>query len=742
MKKLAKFYSLLLLIMSLNIFSQTTISGKVTYKNKPVKDINITLKDTYDGATTDINGNYTFTSSETGDHVLVFAGTNFDEVSISIKVEGKNLSVNASMKAQINEINAVVISAGSIEASDKKRATTLLTPIDIYTTAGANAQITSTLGFLPGVQKVGESEGLFVRGGTGTETKIFMDGNLVNNYFTNSVPGIAGRDRFNTSLFKGNVFSTGGYSALYGQALSSVLILESVDLPETTSFDFGVSPIFLSANYQKLNAQKTASWGVAGGYSNLGLMGKLFNFNTDFDRYPQGYGLDGNFRIKTKKGGFIKYYGSVDQNQMRINTASLDTENGSNTINLKGQNMYHNLSYKEKLGKYLLNIGGSYTYNLNNLDFSTNINGAELVKTPINTRANYINAKAVLERKINRRSIVRGGFELNNADENMQYGNFERNYKDLTSAIFAETDLIFTNNLTAKVGARAEHSSYLDQWNIAPRASLAYRISQGFTTSLAYGIFYQNPESKYLYSNNFDFQRADHYVFQIQKNSDGRNLRFEAFYKKYDQLIKTKSITNTPAANNMYYQIADNNNGSGYAKGIELFWRDTKSIKSIDYWLTYSYLDSKRDFLNYPFSLAPNFASKHTINAVMKKFVMDWKTGFNLSYTYSKGRPYYDIVSDNGQNIIRHQGKLKDYSALNFSMNYLPGFGKKDAKASTVFVLSVNNILGNKNVYGYNYSADGARRSAVVPPVNTFVFVGVFVSFGVDKTNDAINNNL
>ena len=31
---------------------------------------------------------------------------------------------------------------------------------------------------------------------------------------------------------------------------------------------------------------------------------------------------------------------------------------------------------------------------------------------------------------------------------------------------------------------------------------------------------------------------------------------------------------------------------------------------------------------------------------------------------------------------------------------------------------------------------------AVVPPVNTFVFVGMFISFGVDKTQDAINNNL
>lgn len=177
-------------------------------------------------------------------------------------------------------------------------------------------------------------------------------------------------------------------------------------------------------------------------------------------------------------------------------------------------------------------------------------------------------------------------------------------------------------------------------------------------------------------------------------------------------------------------------------KGLELFWRDTKTIRSIDYWLTYSYLDTRRDFLNYPFSLIPNFASKHTLNAVMKKFVMDWKTGFNLSYTYSKGRPYYDIATANDGNFVRHEGKLRDYNALNFSVNYLPGIGKKDSKASTVFVLSVNNILGNKNIYGYNYSADGNLRSAVVPPVNTFVFVGVFVSFGVDKTNDAINNNL
>jgi vitamin B12 transporter len=55
MKTQNKILSLLLFLLSISIWSQITISGKVTYKNKALKDINVTLKDTYDGATTDAN---------------------------------------------------------------------------------------------------------------------------------------------------------------------------------------------------------------------------------------------------------------------------------------------------------------------------------------------------------------------------------------------------------------------------------------------------------------------------------------------------------------------------------------------------------------------------------------------------------------------------------------------------------------------------------------------------------------
>ncbi len=211
-------------------------------------------------------------------------------------------------------------------------------------------------------------------------------------------------------------------------------------------------------------------------------------------------------------------------------------------------------------------------------------------------------------------------------------------------------------------------------------------------------------------------------------------MRFETYYKKYEDLIKT--------SNNFYKPIAINNNGNGYAKGIELFWRDKKTLKNIDYWISYSYLDSKRNYLNYTESLFPNFAAKHTVSIVAKKFITEWKTGFNLSYNYNSGRPYYNFVTENGNTILKNQGQTKDYNVLNFSVNYVPSVGKKEAKSFSVFVLSVNNVLGSKNIYGYNFSSDGMRSAAIKPPVNTFIFVGWFISFGTDKTQEAINGNL
>ncbi|MGZ5286289.1 MAG: carboxypeptidase-like regulatory domain-containing protein, partial [Flavisolibacter sp.] len=237
-----KFFLLVLLvILGLVSKSQVTVAGIVNdNKGRPVRSATITLKDTYDGAVSDSLGQFSFTTTETGNHLLVISAVGFREVEQPINLATQQASLTIVLKEEINELKAVVITAGSFEASDRKRSAVVLNSIDVVTTASANGDITSALKTLPGAQQVGESEGLFVRGGTAAETKIFIDGTLVNRFFYSSGPNIAGYGRFNPFLFKGTVFSTGGYSALYGQALSSAVILESIDLPDQTSATLGV----------------------------------------------------------------------------------------------------------------------------------------------------------------------------------------------------------------------------------------------------------------------------------------------------------------------------------------------------------------------------------------------------------------------------------------------------------------------------------------------------------------------
>lgn len=720
-------------------FSQVQISGNVSYKGKGIKDVNVTLVDTYDGATTDENGNYRFETTETGSQKLSFSKEGFSTVEENVEISDQPIQLNTSIKEKITEINTVIISAGTIEASDKKRGAAL-TPLDIYTTAGADAQVSTGYKFLPGVQQTGETEGLFVRGGTGAETKFFMDGNLVNNYFTASVPGLAGNDRFNTAIFKGSAFSSGGYSALYGQALSAVLLLESVDIPEVTEYSFSVFPFMLSGNYQQVNAEKTKSFGIDAGYFNMGLFQKLINFNTDFTEAPNGINANFNFRIKTKKGGMIKYYGSFDNNKLGIEQESLEPTHTSEIPKIKGQNTFHSLNFRQKFGRYLVNLGSSFSYNQNDLSVGILSNDYHVGDIVMNSKGTYFNGKAVVERKISAVSNVKAGIEINSANDDRIYQDFAENASEskinqVTTSLFAETNLAITKDFSTSIGLRTENNSYLNQWNLAPRFSAAYRISKDWVTSFAYGIFYQMPETQYLSSNlNQDFQKATHYILQLQREKDRRLLRVEAYYKNYDALTKfeAQNYVNTVVANT----------GSGFAKGIELFFRDQKTFKTINYRISYSYLDSKREFQNYPTQLFPSFAAKHNVSLVASKFVMDWKTGFNASYTYTSGRPFYSIVSVENENTIIISGKVKDYSSLNFSVNYVPSLGKKKEGSYNVIVFGVNNILGRKNVFNYRFSNDGLRSAPVLPAANTFFYVGAMFSFGVDRTQEIIDKNL
>lgn len=749
---------LLTFIFSLAVFTllaQTTISGTTKdNKGRIIPGVSITIKDSYDGGTSDSTGTFTFKTTEKGEVTLVASSIGYFPVEMKITLTPGEMPVRFSLKEEPNELKAVVITAGSFEASDTKRATAL-TSIDIVTTASANGDVTGAIKTLPGAQQVGESEGLFVRGGTAGETKVFIDGTLVNNFFFSSVPDIAQRGRFSPFLFKGTVFSSGGYSAQYGEALSSVLLLESIDLPEKTTANLGISTVNLSGGYQRLSKDKRSSWGASYNYTNLKPTFSAIKQKPDYFKVPEIQGSDFNFRVKTSSTGMLKFYGLFNSTSLGLRRPDIDSGFLKNAFALNNINYYGNLSWKETLGKHWrMLLGTSYSNNRDQINNELQ-NQADQKQAVFNfpfsqknfqveSKAELATVRAVFERRLTGLSVFRFGGEYFHSKDRSTYSSDSlRSYGsgaiDNLKAAFLETDIYLTNDLAAKIGLRAEQSSLLNKANLAPRVSLAYKIGEG-QASLAYGIFYQKPENIFLtrsyHFNDLGYTRAAHYILNYQIVTREHTLRAEVFYKKYHDLVKTVPLLNSTDSLN--------NKGYGDAKGFELFWRDKKTIPNMDYWISYSYLDTKRDYLNYPKALDPSFAAHHTASLVVKKFVTKLKTQFNASYTFATGRPYYNIrydYNDKGTKIF-DEGRTINYNSVGLSLNYLPNISNPAGKRFAVFVLSVTNVFGNNQVYGYNYSYSGLTKQSITPPSKRFVFLGCFISFGEDRSDDIINSNL
>jgi len=703
---------------------QTKISGKVLDASKhPVPGANVFIKDSYDGASTGADGSFSFTATDTGKAMLVVSMITYEKIEKEVILNGKDLVLTLALKESASQLNTVVISAGTMEASDEKKVT-ILKPLDIVTTAGAQGDITGALKTLPGTQQVGESTGLFVRGGTGNETKTIIDGLVVANPYFSGVPDVAARGRFSPFLFKGTVFSTGGYSAQYGQAMSSALVLETQDLPDHSSATAAVTSVGVGAGIDKLSKDSTASVGGDFNYTNLGPYYNLVPQDVKWTLTPIFEGGSLNFRKKTSETGMLKFYGYTNFSQLGLTRPNLDSTNGyQDQFTLKNQNYYTNLTYRDNLGeKWKYYLGASYSYNQDDIkpDNQHIINTNQLSQ-----------GKVLFTHSLGTLSLIRVGGEFQNNQDESKYQNPYYNsvikITDNYSAGIAEADIFLTSKIVARIGGRYEYSSLQEKANIAPRVSVAFKTGKNSQLSAAYGEFYERPETRYLLEKtSLDYERATHYILSFQHVEEKRTFRVEAYYKKYQDLVTTIAPTGMPSADSLQ------NNGNGYARGIEVFWRDKKTFRNWDYWISYSYLDTKRQYIYYPILAQPVFATPHTASLVVKKFFPELLINLSATYTYATGRPYY-----NPNNPVFLGDRTPDYNKVGLTASYIRKFGK----TFTVFVVGVDNVLGTDNIYGYRYSTDGLTRAPVTATAARMFFIGIFMSFGIDRTQDVLNNN-
>ncbi|UPL47912.1 TonB-dependent receptor [Hymenobacter sublimis] len=717
----------LLLASALRLLAQptTTLSGTVhDTAGQPLPGANVFLKTTFDGATTDSLGRFRFETPAAGSYVLQASLLGFVTVERPITLSGQAVRLDLVLKSTPHALGSVIITAGAFEASDEHRSAALNTR-DIQTTAGALADVAAAFNTLPGTTRVGEDGMLFVRGGAASETKVYLDGLLVQNPYNATVAAVPARGRFSPSLFKGTVFSTGGYSAQYGQALSGVLLLNSTDLAPETQTGLSVSSLFVGASQVKRWERTSINASVE--YTNLTPYQRLLPQNVTWFQSPRGLTTSLGLRHQTGPAGMLKVYGRWSQQQFHIGQPSPEPA-GHQTVGLRNGNGYLNTTFRSPLRRgWSLQTGLGFSHDNQHLAPDTVriatqeqavVGRLVLINDSAATRWNVKVGAEVLAQKVSQ--VVQPNAAVATI--------YTLSFLEKRAAGFVESDFQLSDRLAGRLGGRTEYSVLLGRWNAAPRLALAYQTTENSSLSGAYGRFYQSPDNALLLVQpRLRFEQATHSVLTYQYTRDRQLLQAEAYYKTYRHL--TRYDGQNPRNPQAYH-----NGGSGYARGLDVLWRDRKTINNLEYYLSYGFLDTKRQYRHDPVAAVPTFAARHSLSVVGKYWAQPLRTLFGATYSYGSPRRYHDLNDpEHGYN----QGQLPSYQDVSLNASYITRlFGQY-----TILHLAATNVLGRPNVFGYRYAtqpaADGTfNRVALTPTAPRMLFVALFISINKHNTLD------
>jgi len=702
--------SIFLILISLSAGAQQRISGSITdRKGNPVAFANVYLDGSYEGCTTDTTGAFTLSTTLTGKQVVLASFIGFETGMMEVDLDTLRRPLAITLNEAVSELNEVTITAGVFSASDEKKSATL-SSYDIASTASAMGDIYGAYATMPGSQKVGEEGMLFVRGGESYETLTYMDGMLVQSPYFSSMPDVPTRGRFSPLLFSETLFSTGGYSAEYGHALSSIVDLSTNGLE--TEDKASVALMTVGANASWAKRWEKSSLAVTGLYANSTLSHLIFKQNVDWTKAPVlGDGML-MFRQQVGENGLLKSFASFNSMSMGMNYDNF--EGGTmDDMKLDNLNFYTNTTYSDQLAeKWLIRTGVAYSRDSEKINY---------VGTPVTTVNTGASVKLTFTNLTSENFKTRFGGDFNRfwySQTITSDSTFLMEMADKLPSLFVETEWKISKKLALRTGIRAEYSSLLNESALLPRISAAYKSGTYSQFSFAWGLYRQKPENEYLrFAPQLSPEKADHYILNFQYRKHRRTFRVEGYLKYYDKLVKFSSPY-SPLATDY------NNDGHGSAQGIDLFWRDSESLRGSDYWISYSFLNTSRDYQDYPESVVPSFASAHNLSVVYKRFFERLKILGGITYSFASGRPYNDPNSP-----VFMDGRTKAYNDISLNLTYLTTLFSKDC----IIHLNITNLLGFENVFGYTYAGtpdeNGTYASqAIVPTTGTMAVLMIMIS--------------
>ena len=713
--------------------AQTVVVGTVTDGDgAPLPYATVLVVGTASGAATDAEGRFAFATRAEGRHRVEARYLGLATAGAAVTLAGDTVRVALRLREALLDLDGAVVSADALAGTSE--AGSGLTALDVVTTPGASADLLQAVQTLAGLTQVDEGAGLFVRGGDVSETAVLLDGvPLLQPYaFETPLGGTFGT--VSPFLVRGTSFSTGGFSARWGGALSGVLALDSQDEPVRAAQTASLSLAALS-----VGADVPLGRGGVRLAANQTFTDALFWVNGtggDFASAPRSTTLSATAAWPGVAGGRLKVLamGTRDAVGVRLNEpsyAGVLTSSSGSRVGL--------VSWRGARGPWAVEaVAGASRYGSEQDAGSFRLRPADLA----------VSGRVEVQRAVGDRVRWSLGAEGRRLDARFE-GAFSPDgvfapgadvvafdYRSVAGrgGAWAEGEAQLGRRLVVRAGLRADGATDLDAVSADPRLNLAYAVSGATQLRLAAGLYSQAPDPETVsvaegspVADDLGPSRASHLVAGVLHEVGGWTLRAEAYRKDYRRLVVERDGDVWSAG------------GAGRARGLDVFARVAPSAaRRWDGWAAYSLLSSertqaRRDGGAVVLDRGPApFDIRHALNVVGKARL--WRTlAGGARLRASSGRPVTPVVGAvaDGPFVLPVEGpvgaeRLPAYVRLDLNVSYavaVPGVG------TAVLFGAANNVLNRANVVGRLYAPDYGSWEPDVTAYRRSVYAGATLLF-------------
>ncbi|HET53735.1 MAG TPA: TonB-dependent receptor [Ignavibacteria bacterium] len=721
------FFGLLFASLVISAQSSGTIIGKVVEKisKQPIPGVNVILEGTQIGAATDIEGRFEITNVPIGNYQVRISAIGY---TTSVR---SDVVVNSARPAQLTielaetvlELEGVTVTSGFFD-SEPTEVISLkkFSYEEIRRAPGGFEDVVRALSVLPGVgqQSAGRND-LIVRGGAPSENLYLVDGFIFPtiNHFGNQGATGGPLSFINLDFVEETSFSTGGFSAIYGDKLSSVL---KIDLREGRTDRIG-GKATISASQFGLNLEGPVEeksnfiFSIRRSYLDFIFNAAGFNF------VPEYYDLLGKYNYNIDNSNRISFlfigaldrvkFNNNDEDDIFDNARILGSDQNQYVTGISYDHLFRNGILTFSAGRSYIKFDSFQNDTLlnpifvnNSIEAENELKGSLIYKLSSNAEINIGASAKFIDFETD--VLFQNNFITTFGDTLLQ-NNLTADKNFTKYGAYLQYSNLFFNKLRFNLGGRVDYFDAIDNsFYLSPRFSASYNFNNLTRLNFSTGVYHQFPSYIWLAAgnNNLEAIKVNQYILGVsQRLTENLQVKLEGFYKDYKNYPTSILRPYLVLANTgVGYGGAEENfesfgfeplvsEGFGNAKGIELSMQKRSTGQGVYGLISATF--AQTEFTGLDGINRPSAFEQEWIFNLSGGYIFDHQWEVSFKFRYASGRPITPYNSNGTQSLSNYlTDNLPPLHSLDLRVDKRWDLGG----LSLITYLDIQNIYNRSNV--------------------------------------------